>query len=63
MARAEGDPLVDIAVPAHPDRTDDDVPAMRERQAGADVRASVDVDPGERHDGAVEGVRQHAGQP
>jgi hypothetical protein len=36
---------------------------MRETQAGTDVRASVDVNPGDSHDNAVERVRQHTWQP
>jgi hypothetical protein len=57
--RTEGNPLVDVAVPADSDRADDDMPTMRERQATADVCPSVDVNPSKRHDGAVEGLGQH----
>ena len=37
------------------------MPAVRERQAGADVRAGVDMDSGERHDGAVQDLCPRTG--
>jgi hypothetical protein len=46
--------LVDPAVSADPDRANDDISAVRDPKAGADMGTKVDVDPSECDDDALE---------
>ncbi|MGO8889869.1 MAG: hypothetical protein ACLP8X_15515 [Streptosporangiaceae bacterium] len=46
---------MDIAVPADLDRANDDISAMWDKQARADVCVRIDVDAGERYDDALDG--------